>query len=86
MIHGGSTECATAGVDIFSPPCTKTAIAKSNKVDFYPVATLSHPGLLEFAIPAAVDDYWDLNDHYQEIKFKIVKRENGSNRPNFLLQ
>ena len=79
MIHEGSTECAPAGVDIFSPPCTQTAIAKRSKVDFYPVATLSDLGPLEFAIPATEDDYWDLNDHCLEIKFKIVKQEDGAN-------
>ena len=34
---------------------------------------------LEFAIPAAEDDYWGLNDHGLEIKFKIVKQKYGSN-------
>ena len=34
---------------------------------------------MEFAIPAAEDDYWDLNDHCLEIKSKIVEQEYGAN-------
>ena len=49
----------SCGVDTFSLPCTETAIAKRRKVNFYTEATKSD---LEFAIPAAKDYYWDLND------------------------
>lgn len=92
MIHEGSTECAPAGVDIFSAPCTQTAISKRTKADFYPVANLSDLGPLEFAIPASEDDYWDLNDHCLEVKFKVVKQDGANVTPtdkvapvNFLL-
>ena len=52
----------SCGVDIFSLLCTRTAIAKRSKVIFYPVATKSDLSPLKFAIPAAKDAYWDLND------------------------
>ena len=36
-------------------------------------------GPMEFAIPATEDDYWDLNAHCLEVKFKVVKQEDRAN-------
>ena len=78
MIQDTSCECGPGAADIFSVPPTQTTIIKRSKVDFHNVTNYDDGGPLEFVIPPADDDYWDLNAHVFEIQTKIVLAADGA--------
>lgn len=78
MIHDTSCECGPGAADIFSVPPTQTTVLKRSKVDFHNISNYDDGGPLEFVIPPADDDYWDLNSHVFEVQVKIVLAEDNA--------
>ena len=65
--------CTTTGLDLFSSPPIQTAVEMGQWVEFYPLATITQGGPIEFMIKGNSEDYLDLTNSYIHLQAKVVQ-------------
>ena len=74
LIHPQSCECTLPGLDLFTVPPTQTAVLSGEWQEYYPIATLTDTGPIEFVIKGT-EQYLDLYNSYIQIQVKVVKAD-----------
>ena len=72
-VHKLSCDCFKSEIDLMSIPSTQSVIEKSRWVDYYPIASLSDGGPIEFLIPGSGQSYLDLATNQLLLKVQITK-------------
>lgn len=67
--------CKNSALCIFDKPGVLTDIQHSNKVDYYPINTLTSDSPIEFFISGSSEHYIDLGNTELLVKFKIVQED-----------
>ena len=73
-----SCECTNTGLDIFTVPPIQTSVESGCWVEFYPLATLSDSGPIEFVVKGDSEHYLDLSNSYIHAQIKVVKSDNSN--------
>lgn len=75
-IYEGSEECSTTPLEFFDTPPTQTAVDKCYDVEYLPTSALQQGGVVEFFVPASMEDYLDLKNSKLLIRAQIVNDNN----------
>src|SRR5207253_8005421 len=73
FLHPTSCECLLSPLELFSVPPTQISIDQTRYVEFRPVATLSANQVIDFVVPASVDEYVNLANTLLYLKLKVKK-------------
>lgn len=73
MTENDCLHCTTTGLDLFSSPPIQNAVEMGQWVEFYPLATITQSGPIEFMIKGNSEDYLDLSNSYIHLQAKVVQ-------------
>ena len=68
-------ELKNTALCLFDRPAVQTDIMSNNECDYYPLASVTSGGPIEFHIPGSTEDYIDVSDVQLYIRAKVTKAD-----------